>query len=161
MNSIESDEELNNTPPELRQEANAAALLLLPATSKGRYEKQYNSFLKWMSSKNVNKITENVVLAYISERAKQINPASLWSEFSMTKTMRIYGQSTTTLLVEYIYRQHYNTLLKWTHSKNVTKISKNVVLAYVSEINKHKSGVSMVGVIILYNFGNYHNYILF
>lgn len=74
-----------DTPQEVLDSANAAAFNLLPEKSKGIYKKTYDQFKSWCSSKNVSKITENVVLAFLGEKSKHIAPPTLWSTYSMLK----------------------------------------------------------------------------
>ena len=74
------------TPPEIHDLATAAANNLLPEKSKDRYENQYTIFKTWCADNEVKNITENVVLAYMSEKSKMLRPSSLWSIYSMLKT---------------------------------------------------------------------------
>jgi hypothetical protein len=59
---------------------------LLPVKSKEIYEKTYALFRKWCSEKNIKKITENVMLAYLEEKSKIVRSSTLWSTFSMLKS---------------------------------------------------------------------------
>lgn len=86
MSDSDSDTSFNNTPPDLHAEASNVCLNLLPKKSQQRYEKQYKLFNDWKKSKKTKHVSENVLLAYLSERSKVINAATLWSEFSMLKS---------------------------------------------------------------------------
>lgn len=86
MSASDSDEQFINTPPELKKKATNISLNLLPAKSRQRYEKHYELFNNWKKSKKAKNITENVLLAYLSERSKIVNAGTLWSEFSMLKS---------------------------------------------------------------------------
>lgn len=82
----DSDEEFTNTPPDLQEEASNVSLNLLPKKSRQRYEKYYELFNNWKKNKKAKNLTENVLLAYLSERSKIVNAGTLWSEFSMLKS---------------------------------------------------------------------------
>lgn len=79
------EEEFVGTPPEVSELANAASLNLLPWKSRKQYEISYNRFKEWCFKKKVVDCTENVLLAYFSQRSKDIKPSSLWSEYSMVR----------------------------------------------------------------------------
>jgi integrase len=76
----------SDTPDEVSETANAALASLLPAKSKVQYEKAYNQFRMWCATKQVVKVTENVLLAYLEEKSKVLKPPTLWSTFSMLKS---------------------------------------------------------------------------
>lgn len=42
--------------------------------------------MDWCTEKGVEKVSENVLLTYFSEKAKEFKPSSLWSVYSMLKT---------------------------------------------------------------------------
>lgn len=75
----------SDTPPEVTEAATAAVSSLLPAKSRLQYEKTYNEFRKWCATKNVVKVSEKVLLAYLEERSTKVRPPTLWSAFSMLK----------------------------------------------------------------------------
>lgn len=85
MCSSESDLDLQNTPPDVREEANAATLDLLPEKSKEKYLQVYSAFKQWCNQKTVRKTNETVVLAYFYELSKVYKSSTLWSKFSMLK----------------------------------------------------------------------------
>lgn len=83
--SVEVNNEDMFVPEEICVEAAEALAQLLPQKSKHRYEKEYSTFSSWRSQKNVKGMSEDIILAYISERSKTVSPNSLWSYFSMLK----------------------------------------------------------------------------
>ncbi|KAJ8971923.1 hypothetical protein NQ317_011324 [Molorchus minor] len=62
MNNCESEE--------IVEAANIAISNLLPTKSRSLYDIAYNRFKKWCAEKNVQVYSENVLLAYFSENAK-------------------------------------------------------------------------------------------
>jgi integrase len=76
----------------IQDAANIACGSLLPAKSKVRYNICFESFMNWCASKDIEEISENVLLAYFLEKANVLkSPTSLWSEYSMLKlTISIY-----------------------------------------------------------------------
>jgi len=76
------------TPPDLREVADKVGASLVPEKSKVRYEKAYEVYTKWCQDKGVKNFgSENVVLAYFSNLSKDKRPSTLWSNYSMLKTM--------------------------------------------------------------------------
>ncbi|KAJ8983634.1 hypothetical protein NQ317_019553 [Molorchus minor] len=73
MNNCESEESV--------KAANIAISNLLPTKSRSLYDIAYNRFKKWCAEKNVQVYSENVLLAYFSEHAKN----------SMQKVFHIMG----------------------------------------------------------------------
>lgn len=73
------------TPPEIMDIANKATLNLLPVKSRKQYEIAYNRFREWCADKRAVHFTENVLLAFFSERSTKVKPSSLWSEYSMVR----------------------------------------------------------------------------
>jgi hypothetical protein len=61
--------------------------LKIPEKSKRQYEKCYSDFRDWCNKKNVETVSENVVLTYLLEKSKILKSASLWSTYSMLKLM--------------------------------------------------------------------------
>lgn len=76
----------SSTPPEILEAANAASMELLPLKSRQRYENEYIKFNTWRQEKGVKNCSENVMLAYFSEKSQQNSASTLWSVFSMLKT---------------------------------------------------------------------------
>ncbi|KAJ3659552.1 hypothetical protein Zmor_011236 [Zophobas morio] len=74
------------TPPEIRKEAsNVQCDQLLPQKSKEFYLKVYAQFKDWCKIEKVAKVSENVLLVYMEEKAKNKKASSLWATFSMLK----------------------------------------------------------------------------
>lgn len=84
MEFIDDDSDCN-IPMEIKEAATTATLELLPEKSTTRYEMAYTTFVKWQNIKCVKSVNEDVILAYISEKAKSLKSSSLWSHFSMLK----------------------------------------------------------------------------
>ncbi|KAJ8974823.1 hypothetical protein NQ317_001012 [Molorchus minor] len=79
MNNCESEE--------IVEAANIAISNLLPTRS--LYDIAYNRFKKWCAEKNVQVYSENVLLAYFSENAKNYKSSTLWAQYSMVKSCLI------------------------------------------------------------------------
>lgn len=67
----------------------AAAIRLesLPPKSAAVYLKAYDQFIEWKTSKKLSKIDENLLLVYFDEMRKKYAPTSLWSKWSMLRTV--------------------------------------------------------------------------
>jgi hypothetical protein len=74
------------TPPDIRAAALATVGNLLPEKSQTRYNNSYNDFKEWCKTRNVTKITENVVLVNFQEKSENYKSSTLWSLYSMVKT---------------------------------------------------------------------------
>ncbi|KAJ8970254.1 hypothetical protein NQ317_000847, partial [Molorchus minor] len=81
MNNCESGE--------IVEAANIAISNLLPTKSRSVYDIAYNRFKKWWAEKNVQVYSENVLLAYFSENAKNYKSSTLWAQYSMVKSCLI------------------------------------------------------------------------
>ncbi|KAJ8975417.1 hypothetical protein NQ317_012593 [Molorchus minor] len=81
MNNCESEE--------IVEAANIAISNLLPTKSRSLYDIAYNRFKKWCAGKNVQVYSENVLLAYFSENAKNYKSSTLWAQYSMVKSCLI------------------------------------------------------------------------
>ncbi|KAJ8976500.1 hypothetical protein NQ317_018444 [Molorchus minor] len=81
MNNYESEE--------IVEAANIAISNLLPTKSRSLYDIAYNRFKKWCAEKNVEVYSENVLLAYFSENAKNYKSSTLWAQYSMVKSCLI------------------------------------------------------------------------
>ncbi|KAB0801733.1 hypothetical protein PPYR_03919 [Photinus pyralis] len=75
-----------SVPQAIIDEATNVAASLLPEKSSARYEHEYAEFKKWQNENNVTGITEDVLLAYISNLSKKFSLNSLWSKWSMVKS---------------------------------------------------------------------------
>ncbi|KAK4887441.1 hypothetical protein RN001_003712 [Aquatica leii] len=80
------ENEIDCTPPEVREVAKDATKNLLPVKSKAVYEKEYVRFNKWCKNSSVRTITENSLLAYFVEMQKTKKPTSMWIVYSMLST---------------------------------------------------------------------------
>uniref|UniRef100_A0A6P7GY87 Uncharacterized protein LOC114348327 n=1 Tax=Diabrotica virgifera virgifera TaxID=50390 RepID=A0A6P7GY87_DIAVI len=83
----ENEESFNCTPPEIVELATATASTLIPETSKSIYNKTYATFNEWRVRNNAKSFSENVLLAYFAELSAKYKPSSLWSLYSMIKSM--------------------------------------------------------------------------
>lgn len=83
----ENEAFFTSTPPEIVQLAAVTTSTLIPEKSKCIYNKTYAVFNEWRLRKNTNSFSENVLLAYFAELSAQYKPSSLWSFYSMLKTM--------------------------------------------------------------------------
>lgn len=79
-----SDEEL---PESILKAAEIANLDLLPSKSRHRYEKEYTAFTSWCGEKKIKSMKEEVFMAYFAELAKTCKPNTLWSRYSMLKSV--------------------------------------------------------------------------
>lgn len=80
-------------PDEIRKEADAASFELLPEKSKQRYHTALEKFRQWMRSKNVETITEEVLLAYFNGLQSKYASSTLWSTYSMLRlTLFVYDK---------------------------------------------------------------------
>lgn len=82
MSSSEDD-----LPKDLAEEAKLVAMYLLPEKSRERYEKEYSVFKKWLEERGVKKISEDATLVYFSQRARELKPSTLWSKYSMLRSV--------------------------------------------------------------------------
>lgn len=67
-------------------EAAKVSAELLPRKSCERYENEYRLFCKWRQQKEVNTVSDDTLLVYLSEKAKSMKASTLWSRFSMLKS---------------------------------------------------------------------------
>ena len=74
------------TPPKLCDAVMEAVNASLPAQSKERYQMVYDNFKTWCKRNKVQKSSENVLLAYFSEKSKVYKSSTLWSHFSVLKS---------------------------------------------------------------------------
>ncbi|KAJ8916728.1 hypothetical protein NQ315_013932 [Exocentrus adspersus] len=88
-------------PAEIKQEAQEATLRLLPAKSKRVYEKEMVEFDNWRKKRGLGEgaITEEVLLAYFFNVEKHFAASSMWTKYSMLKSMLKYGKLTSYLKV--------------------------------------------------------------
>lgn len=81
------NEDLDCKPLDLLEAANIESVNnLIPNKSKSQYENAYKEFKSWCMKSKVNKITENILLAFFEEKSKNVKSSTLWSLYSMIKT---------------------------------------------------------------------------
>lgn len=93
MSDDESDVELYTDPPPDLQQSTNNNNVLLPAKSKQRYETMYQLFEKWQISKQTTLFSEDILLTFFHELSTTKSPSTLWSSFSMLKSMIKQQQS--------------------------------------------------------------------
>ncbi|XP_048002607.1 uncharacterized protein LOC125239148 isoform X1 [Leguminivora glycinivorella] len=59
----------------------------LPAKSKEIYKTTYDNFISWQGERNNTSFDENVLLSYFEELSEKFQPSSLWSRYSMLKSV--------------------------------------------------------------------------
>lgn len=80
MSDSESDCEIDKA-------AEAALATLVPEKSRKIYEETYRKFDSWCAEKNVGNVEEKILLAYFSKLSSAYKPSTLWSTYSMLRTM--------------------------------------------------------------------------
>lgn len=80
-------EDLSSLPPEVVELANEVASNLLPPKSREVYECAYNRFMQWCSQKSIESYSETVLLAYFGNLSAKLKSSTLWSQYSMVKSM--------------------------------------------------------------------------
>lgn len=91
---MEESDQLQSTPPELREIALSIGDKLLPQKSKEAYRKEYKTFLNWCSQKNVEIVTENVMIAYFEIMGQSKKSSTVWRSYSILRTMLNIEQNT-------------------------------------------------------------------
>ena len=94
MKTSEFEDETGKTPPHVVEEAKNSNNCLLPTSSKSRYKKIYNAFIKWKQLKRIpsNSFSRRTLLAYYCELSKSKKSSTLWSllfyayKYNYTKT---------------------------------------------------------------------------
>ena len=91
------------TSPETLTAGAAATDSSLPVKSRERYMTAYAKFTEWQKSMKTNSLSEDVLLAYLKKLAEQYQPSTLWSQYSMLKSVlaekKVNIDSYTTLTV--------------------------------------------------------------
>lgn len=80
-------ENSDSVASDVEESARLAMDVLLPTKSRTQYETAYTRFEKWCDEKRAKHPTENVLLAYFQQKSKVQKPSSLWSQYSMLRTM--------------------------------------------------------------------------
>jgi hypothetical protein len=78
-----SDSEEDNVLERIEAAAQEAVSNLIPR----RLRDTYSRFEEWRSKQKVNCINEKVMLAYFLEKSKIVKLSTLWSVYSMLRTM--------------------------------------------------------------------------
>lgn len=82
--------EFSCTPPDILEKAEAASSsALLPEKSRRSYDKAYQSFMDWRIQKKAMSFSENVLLVYFVELSEKYKSSSLWSFYSMLRTVLV------------------------------------------------------------------------
>lgn len=81
------DNQISCTPPEILEAAETAIGNLLPTKSKAIYNLAYDNFMQWRESKQIPSFSERLLLAYFNEMAERMKPSTLWSRYSMIKSV--------------------------------------------------------------------------
>lgn len=84
--SSSSDESLSLTPQSVINDAQNVIQNLLPTKSREKYVRAYENFIIWKNAKGAKSFSENVLLSYFQELAKNKQPSTLWSTYSMLKS---------------------------------------------------------------------------
>lgn len=84
MDSDVSDFE--NTPPEIKEQADLFCQNLLPAISREKYEAAYRNFMEWRSQQKTKSFSENVLMVYIEGLSNTRKASTIWSIYSMLKS---------------------------------------------------------------------------
>lgn len=80
-------------PSDVEDAVLEAESLLLPEKSRMIYEREYQSFKKWKIIKNINSVSEKMLMAYFCEKSKKVKPSSLWSYYSMLKRTLLVNEN--------------------------------------------------------------------
>ncbi|KAJ8979067.1 hypothetical protein NQ317_005748 [Molorchus minor] len=116
MNNCESEK--------IVEAANIAISNLLPTKSRSLYDIAYNRFKKWCAEKNVQVYSENVLLAYFSENAK--NGPFLPTQYSYFISLKYHlniAFLTCTIEIcnkKYGGKAHYKSFTLWAQYSMVT-----------------------------------------
>jgi integrase len=128
MNDENDDIYLSTTPPEIGAAAQSVTRNLLPEKSKELYEKRYDLFMDWCKKNGTVRISESVLLVYLSQQSQVCSPNYLWSMYSMLKA---------TILVKHnIDISNYTKVIAFLKKKNVGYQPKKAKPFTNEEINK-------------------------
>lgn len=86
-NTAEGENSLDIEPGELSNAEDSTIDLVIPEKSKSRYKQKYIQFVKWQQARKTNELTQEVVLDYFKELAITKTPSTLWSSYSMLRSM--------------------------------------------------------------------------
>lgn len=75
-------------PESILKRATELSMQLLPETSRLRYEDEYHKFKNWCEEQQLHtcQVSDETMIVYMSEKANEMKPNTLWSRFSMLKS---------------------------------------------------------------------------
>ena len=78
-----------NLPQDLLTKAEQVSNHLLPDISRERYEKEYRYFSAWCIQQQIkpSQVSDEVLLVFLAEKSKSAKPSTLWSRYSMIKSV--------------------------------------------------------------------------
>lgn len=79
----------SNLPETLLKKAANVTNNLLPDLSRVRYETEYKKFCDWCKKEGINdvqNVSDDILLVYMSEMSINAKPSTLWSRYSMIKS---------------------------------------------------------------------------
>lgn len=137
----------SGTPSEMVEAAIAATNRLLPVKSQNLYQKAYEHFIDWCENKEVQRYSENILLAYMSEMSAKYKSSSLWSYYSKLKS--------TLLINKNVDIGKFSKLLAFLRKKSdgyVPKkskiLSREQILKFVEEAPDHNYLVTKIAVLL-------------
>jgi tRNA 2-selenouridine synthase SelU len=149
-----SDSEEDNVLERIEAAAQEAVSNLIPQKSRVAYETTYSRLEEWRSKQKVNCINEKVMLAYFLEKSKIVKPSTLWSVYSMLRTLISINKnldlSKYTNLIAFFKRQSEGYRAKKSESFSKENIEKFLTTANDEDYLMHK-----VKVFLSYKFGYY------
>ena len=83
------DEIFLDLPSEIVEVAKTAKNELHPEKSRDRYDAAYEKFSAWQKTTKTDLISESVLLAYFKTLSENYQPSTLWSQYSMLKSVII------------------------------------------------------------------------
>jgi hypothetical protein len=160
-----SDSEEDNVLERIEAAAQEAVSNLIPR----RLRDTYSRFEEWRSKQKVNCINEKVMLAYFLEKSKIVKPSTLWSVYSMLRTMisidKNVDLSKYTNLIAFLKRQSEGYRAKKSKSFSKENIEKFLTTANDEDYLMQKVRVffvvpiSLVTIYFLFSGGfNNRNY---
>jgi hypothetical protein len=163
-----SDSEEDNVLERIEAAAQEAVSNLISQKSRVAYETTYSRFEEWRSKQKVNCINEKVMLAYFLEKSKIVKPSTLWSVYSMLRTMISINKnldlSKYTNLIAFLKRQSEGYRAKKSKSFSKQNIEKFLTTAndedYLMEkVRVFFCRISLVTIYFLFSGGfNNRNY---
>jgi hypothetical protein len=163
-----SDSEEDNVLERIEAAAQEAVSNLIPQKSRVAYETTYSRFEESRSKQKVNCINEKAMLAYFLEKSKIVKPSTLWSVYSMLRTMISINKnldlSKYTNLIAFLKRQSEGYRAKKSKSFSKQNIEKFLTTANDEDYLMEKvriffCRISLVTIYFLFSGGfNNRNY---